>query len=162
MTVSQAQAIVDLRPFASYEELHTKLGQGRKKNGPGGVSSRMIEDTDRLMVGYAGVDGALAGCERIGKNLREIIDSWINVDGDPAAASSKLGDGGVTLTKLSSLKEDKVDGYVSTQPNMGEGVQLKEYQLLGLNWLNLLHSKGHSCILADEMGKLWIHVSPIL
>jgi len=24
--------------------------------------------------------------------------------------------------------------------------------MLGLNWLNLLHSRGHSCILADEMG----------
>ena len=30
-------------------------------------------------------------------------------------------------------------------------VQLKEYQLLGLNWLVLLHSQDLNAILADEM-----------
>ncbi|EEB95766.1 hypothetical protein MPER_05212, partial [Moniliophthora perniciosa FA553] len=32
------------------------------------------------------------------------------------------------------------------------GVPLKDYQLLGVNWLHLLYSSGYSCILADEMG----------
>ncbi|KAI9886795.1 MAG: vacuolar ATPase assembly integral membrane protein vma21 [Watsoniomyces obsoletus] len=55
--------------------------------------------------------------------------------------------------------EDVVDGKKQTkknflgQPaNLGEGVALKDYQLVGLNWLSLLYSKGLSCILADEMG----------
>ncbi len=29
---------------------------------------------------------------------------------------------------------------------------MKDYQIVGLNWLSLMFSKGLSCILADEMG----------
>ncbi|KAK8125844.1 uncharacterized protein PG998_001603 [Apiospora kogelbergensis] len=35
---------------------------------------------------------------------------------------------------------------------MDSSVQLKSYQLLGLNWMNLIHRKGYSGILADDMG----------
>ena len=35
---------------------------------------------------------------------------------------------------------------------MGEGVVLKDYQIVGLNWLYLLFQKDLSCILADDMG----------
>jgi SWI/SNF-related matrix-associated actin-dependent regulator 1 of chromatin subfamily A len=44
-------------------------------------------------------------------------------------------------------------GYISSQPStIAEGIMLKDYQLLGINWLFLLYKKKHSCILADEMG----------
>ena len=43
--------------------------------------------------------------------------------------------------------------FRSVQP---EGVPativLKDYQMLGLNWLNLLYRRKTSCILADDMG----------
>ncbi len=43
--------------------------------------------------------------------------------------------------------------YRAEQPaGLVEGVKLKDYQLLGLNWLHLLWSKKLSCILADDMG----------
>ena len=35
---------------------------------------------------------------------------------------------------------------------MGEGVVLKDYQIVGINWLALLFEKQLSCILADDMG----------
>ncbi|KAF2963541.1 hypothetical protein GQX73_g10031 [Xylaria multiplex] len=42
---------------------------------------------------------------------------------------------------------------VSEKPRlMADNITLKSYQLLGLNWMNLLHSKGFSGILADDMG----------
>uniref|UniRef100_A0A915J6K9 SNF2 N-terminal domain-containing protein n=1 Tax=Romanomermis culicivorax TaxID=13658 RepID=A0A915J6K9_ROMCU len=31
-------------------------------------------------------------------------------------------------------------------------MQLKPYQIVGLNWLILMHEKNLNCILADEMG----------
>lgn len=44
--------------------------------------------------------------------------------------------------------------FVTEQPKtLAEGVVLKDYQLLGVNWLNLLYSKDLSCILADDMGE---------
>lgn len=39
------------------------------------------------------------------------------------------------------------------QPSiMGEGVVLKDYQVVGINWLSLLFDSKLSCILADDMG----------
>ena len=35
---------------------------------------------------------------------------------------------------------------------MANDIQLKDYQLFGLNWMNLLHGQGFSGILADDMG----------
>ncbi len=35
---------------------------------------------------------------------------------------------------------------------MGEGVVLKDYQVVGVNWLSLLYKHNLSCILADDMG----------
>jgi SWI/SNF-related matrix-associated actin-dependent regulator 1 of chromatin subfamily A len=155
ITLDMANTIISFRPFVDFDDLTTKLGQGRRKNGPGGISPRLVADTERIMLGYAKVDSILAECEKTGKHLRNILDSWINVGVD----AEKLGDTGVGLTRMASLKQEKIKGYISRQPNLAEGVQLKEYQLLGLNWLNLLHTKGHSCILADEMGlSIWYEV----
>lgn len=45
------------------------------------------------------------------------------------------------------------EDYIYTQPKLlKEGFKLKPYQLLGVNWLNMLFRKNISCILADEMG----------
>jgi SWI/SNF-related matrix-associated actin-dependent regulator 1 of chromatin subfamily A len=54
------------------------------------------------------------------------------------------------------------EGYLYEQPKMlEEGVKLKNYQLLGVNWLKLLYEKNISCILADEMGKSRVSHSSI-
>lgn len=56
----------------------------------------------------------------------------------------------------SSLDTSKVTdkiGYFKKSPKLlKEGVQLKDYQQVGINWINLLFQKQLSCILADEMG----------
>ncbi|CAL9733969.1 ATP-dependent helicase Fun30p [Monosporozyma servazzii] len=35
---------------------------------------------------------------------------------------------------------------------LAQDMQLKDYQQMGVNWLNLLYHNGMSCILADDMG----------
>ncbi len=46
-----------------------------------------------------------------------------------------------------------ISGTPIAQPSMmAEGFSLKDYQLVGLNWLALLFENNLSCILADEMG----------
>ncbi|KAG7726272.1 hypothetical protein KL933_003714 [Ogataea haglerorum] len=46
----------------------------------------------------------------------------------------------------------KVDYYRHKPKLMADGFELKNYQIVGMNWLNLLYQKRLSCILADEMG----------
>ncbi|XP_052894273.1 SWI/SNF-related matrix-associated actin-dependent regulator of chromatin subfamily A containing DEAD/H box 1 homolog isoform X2 [Anopheles moucheti] len=44
-------------------------------------------------------------------------------------------------------------GTLVEQPgNIGEGLKLAQYQLVGLNWLTIMHRNNMNAILADEMG----------
>ena len=121
----------------------------------------MFEDCVEIFEGYSAVDSVLDQCEDIGADLQARIARW-TTGGKPAPSKSKdkahnpaLGadvweDGALSLRSVAKTSKD----FLSRQPKMiKEGVQLKEYQLLGLNWLRLMHQQGHSGILADEMGK---------
>lgn len=46
----------------------------------------------------------------------------------------------------------KTNDFIGQPEIMSKEITLKDYQLVGLNWLALLFNKGLSCILADEMG----------
>lgn len=149
-TSEQATTIISLRPFSSVEDVKTKLGQGKKKVGPSGLSPRMFEDCAEILKGYGAVDTVLEDCERIGASLRTTIASWSTSNNDSETTAE---DGGVNLVSLASLSKRKAQNYLTTQPKLlSKNVSLKEYQLLGVNWLNLLYRSNLSCILADEMG----------
>ncbi|RDB24951.1 ATP-dependent helicase fft2 [Hypsizygus marmoreus] len=162
-TPEQADTIIQFRPFESINDLNNKLGQGKKKAGPAGISPRVFDDCSTIFEGYSTVDRILEDCEKIGATLRAEIASWTSA---PTAAKGKakeacvteslsddIADGALHLTSLAPLKEQKPKDYLVAQPSLlSETVQLKEYQLLGVNWLNLLYRNNLSCILADEMG----------
>ncbi|KIY73104.1 hypothetical protein CYLTODRAFT_342981 [Cylindrobasidium torrendii FP15055 ss-10] len=155
-SLEHAQAIVNLRPFRSITELNQKLGQGRKKAGPEGISTRIFDDAVEIMEGYSSVDSVLAGCETIGNELRSIISAWT----DPSttlpgtANGTATPEGALNLMSLDPLRSQGAKDNLLAQPSlMAEGIHLKDYQLTGLNWLRLLYNKRLSCILADEMGQ---------
>ena len=135
------------------DDLKSKLNQGRRKAGPAGISPSMFADCVTILKGYRAVDDVLEQCERIGSDLKSIVDSW-TTHHSRAGGSQPEGDGDdvVSLTDLSSVV---AKGFIRRQPaTLSSTVSLKEYQLIGLNWLKLLYSKKYSCILADEMGAL--------
>jgi SWI/SNF-related matrix-associated actin-dependent regulator 1 of chromatin subfamily A len=152
--------IVDIRPFNSVDDLNAKLGQGKKKAGPAGISPRIFEDTIGIFEGYKAVDIILEDCEEIASTLRATISRWTI----PSSESSKSEntnsilkeseEGMLDLVSVVPSEVLKSRGYLETQPSLlDEDVQLKGYQLLGVNWLHLLYRRRLSCILADEMGK---------
>ena len=115
------------------------------------------------------VDGVLEDCEEIGIKLRDIIVSWTTgtkgkgkqKEGHLSSETSSRGspavgqveDGALSLVSLEAAKASADDTLLATQPtSLREGTKLKDYQLLGVSWLNLLYRKNLSCILADEMG----------
>lgn len=160
----QADRIVSLRPFISVDDVNVKLGQGRKKAGPAGISPRLFEDCQKVLGGYGAVDNVLEKCERIGASLRAAIASW---SADGVNSKGKVRED--TSKNMSSVTDEAEEGslslksvkvatkeYFAKQPTMlTPGVMLKDYQLLGINWLYLLYKKEYSCILADEMGE-WV------
>jgi SWI/SNF-related matrix-associated actin-dependent regulator 1 of chromatin subfamily A len=160
----QANAIIRLRPFASADDLNIKLGQGRKKMGPTGISPRMFEDCQAIFEGYGEVDSILEDCEQIGADLRAAIATWTTTPAEAGKGKAKeeevlssladgVEDGALSFVSFSPSRNQKPKDYLLTQPTLlSETVQLKDYQLLGVNWLHLLYRSNLSCILADEMG----------
>lgn len=145
------------------DDLTVKLGQGKKKAGPAGISPRLFEECVEIFSGYGAVDSILEECETIGARLRASIASWsisTTVDkgkgkADPLSAVPDIvEDGSISLRTTTNMKPEKAKDHLTQQPSLlSPNVQLKAYQLLGVNWLNLLYRNKLSCILADEMGK---------
>ncbi|KAG6832596.1 hypothetical protein H0H92_014432 [Tricholoma furcatifolium] len=142
-TLQQAQAIIELRPFDSVEDLNAKLGQGKKKAGPAGISPRMFEECQKIFNEYNTVDDILKDCEDIGTELRTAIASWSSSASGkgkakevlPAASTpTEQNDGALNLVSLGSHQDhNKPGNYLVEQPSLvSKTVQLKEYQLLGL------------------------------
>jgi SWI/SNF-related matrix-associated actin-dependent regulator of chromatin subfamily A containing DEAD/H box 1 len=157
-SLDQAQTIIELRPFDSVDDLMQKFGQqGKKKGGTSkGVSSRMFDDCVEIFRGYGAVDDVLAQCERIGGQLSAVIASWSQDTGKgkEKATCDNVDENGA-LSLVAPANERMPKDFLSEQPkSLSKDVQLKGYQLLGVNWLRLLYKKGRSCILADEMGAL--------
>jgi SWI/SNF-related matrix-associated actin-dependent regulator 1 of chromatin subfamily A len=111
--------------------------------------------------GYSDVDSVLGEFDAIGRELAAVVGEW----GADASASTD-DDGGLHLVTVPTLaspnaaaaaaspeRKKALSYLIPRQPRLlAPGVVLKDYQLFGISWLNLLYKKGLSCILADEMG----------
>jgi len=117
------------------------------------------------MAGYADVDRILEECEHIGAKLKAAIVAWTATgsdkgkgvasrEGSAALADDLQEDGALSLRSRASLNVGKKNQFLSQPSLLSDSVTLKEYQLLGVNWLHLLYNRKLSCILADEMGKI--------
>ncbi|RPA81368.1 hypothetical protein BJ508DRAFT_209217 [Ascobolus immersus RN42] len=166
-----AQAMVDARPFQDLDDARNvtlqpvvkpKRGASRRPAG-----DKVVDDCLEAWRGYEAVDALINRCHQISKPITESIKAWgVNVSNKDGA------DGELDILEVKSEVRDSAIGspsdgsdngpskdpaavgkYFSIQPsNLREGVELKDYQLVGINWLNLLYEKQLSCILADEMG----------
>jgi SWI/SNF-related matrix-associated actin-dependent regulator 1 of chromatin subfamily A len=116
----------------------------------------MFDDCVEIFRGYGAVDDVLAQCERIGGQLNAVIASWSqNTRKGKERASDDTMDESGSLSLVTPANERTIKDFLSEQPkSLSKHVQLKGYQLLGINWLRLLYKKGRSCILADEMGTI--------
>ena len=164
ITEEQAAKIIAARPFKQPEDINAKLGQTKKKGGATGISPRIFEDTVDIMAGYADVDRILEECERIGTKLKSAIAAWTAAgfdkgkevasrEGSTALPDDLQDDGVLSLRSRASFNPGEKNHFLSQPSLLSDSVTLKEYQLLGVNWLHLLYNRGLSCILADEMGK---------
>lgn len=129
---------------------------------------KLFEQYTEIMEGYVQIDACLNRCEAIAKDISGTLSVWRSagmgqdgsVIGTPRADG--LNDVKVDVNKVSELLKSETDQkrrkilsrYIKEQPaKLSSGTILKDYQLLGVNWLNLLFSKKIGCILADEMGE---------
>ena len=73
--------------------------------------------------------------------------------GTPSSAMQSADEDENKIKETSEPRNGKGAHSFFPQPStMGEGVVLKDYQVVGINWLSLLFNRKLSCILADDMG----------
>ncbi|GAA6005929.1 hypothetical protein JCM10207_007278 [Rhodosporidiobolus poonsookiae] len=164
---TQATLTMKLRPFNSANDFRTRT---RKQKG---VGNNMMDTYLDVVSGMSEVDKVLNECEQIGRELASVMSIWASgaaasstSDATRPGAASTANDVGLDLvaiseetivTRVDTSQDPRVreafKDYIRRQPaGVPENITLKDYQMLGVNWLNLLYKRGTSCILADEMG----------
>ncbi|VDO00778.1 unnamed protein product [Rodentolepis nana] len=130
-----AEVIINLRPFNTVVDLKLRLDATRY------LSTSLIDACKELMQTRAMFDNILKSCEAISQRVQSRI-------------ASLLADDSVDLPKDGGdLSRNKKMGFLREQPVILHPLrQLKPYQLVGLNWLRILHDEKVNGILADEMG----------
>ncbi|KAK3109569.1 DNA-dependent ATPase fun30 [Teratosphaeriaceae sp. CCFEE 6253] len=155
-----ATFVLDHRPFADLDAIRVVSNAGPKsRQAP--LGDRLVEKCAQMLGGYDAVDELVNECEKLAKPIQKALKGWgINREDGGELELMNLDDAhdsGIGTPASSCASEEVATkqgrGKFLTQPsNMSEDMKLKDYQLVGLNWLNLLWSKKISCILADDMG----------
>lgn len=177
-----AEFILSKKPFRSLDAIRNisdaqPLKSGRKSTRKA-IGEKVLDVCEQMYRGYEAVDELVEKCDNLGKPIADTMKQW----GIDVAAAAKTGeltltsledaphDSGIgtpasssgvfdeddddDIVKPKSLRpqKSKKNTFLKQPANMSTNLVMKDYQLFGLNWLNLLWSKKLSCILADDMG----------
>lgn len=119
----KAEAVVENRPYGSWSALVEKF-ETRKNLAPA-----LLNGAKDLLHTRGVVQRLMHRCQKISEQIER------------------------TVTGLVQGRSDDAEGHVEEQPSILNGsCKLAPYQLIGLNWLALMHKQQVNGILADEMG----------
>jgi SWI/SNF-related matrix-associated actin-dependent regulator 1 of chromatin subfamily A len=182
ITKPNAELMIDARPFKTLDAARcvesAPLKSG-KKSTRAPIGDKIVDTAMSMFSGYEAIDVLVARCKELGKPLAEEMATWgfdvfgASKDGelemtsfeDDAESMRDSGIGsptsGSTSPKING--EDDVRASTGTRKRsnvnflkkpelMADNCVLKDYQVVGLNWLALMYRKKTSGILADEMG----------
>ncbi|KAI4167331.1 MAG: hypothetical protein LQ343_007292 [Gyalolechia ehrenbergii] len=180
ITETVAASILSKRPFKNLDVVRSVLGDAKitsKRAVRRPVGDKIVDTCLEMWKGYDAVDGLVRQCESAGRPVAEQIKEWgVDVygasnDGEvdltnfdhKSEPETSLRDSGIgtPISGVASADEDseirvapqRDKNAIFSQPRLlHENVVLKDYQVVGVNWLALLFEKKLSCILADDMG----------
>ena len=174
-----AAMVLSQRPFSSLDNVrqiscNPPSAAGRRGYTRKAVGDKIVGKCLNMWNGYEAVDKLVRHCEDLSKPLKRVMADWgIDLCGsangevelaDLDSSSKGATDSGIGTPRSRSVSADEdVDGNVLKFPNrkhcffpqpslLARDITLKEYQIVGVNWLSLLFYQGLSCILADDMG----------
>lgn len=177
-----AEVITANRPFSSLDHVRSvsapiNTTKGKPRKAPRPMGERIVEKCLEMFTGYRAIDTLVAECEALGRPIANEMKKWgvdifgkrdeeLEITSIPAALnphdsgiatpssnhpSPQADDDEDDLPMTASRKEPQ--SRFITQPSvMADDLQMKDYQIVGINWLSLLFEKELSCILADDMG----------
>jgi SWI/SNF-related matrix-associated actin-dependent regulator 1 of chromatin subfamily A len=141
-SLKDAQFVVSKRPFASISQIRNVKAKSAKKSKKDDVGPAMVEKLDTWYKAFDAVTEVIGKCAERGRELQAIMSKW-EMDKNGKIKDENEND---TTEPFSPLP-------IPVRPaRMAESIQLKSYQLFGLNWMKLLHDHSYGGILADDMG----------
>lgn len=180
-TTANAELMIAARPFRNTEAARNVANpvplKGGKKSTRAPIGNKIVDTAIEMFSGYEAIDALCEKCEELGKPLAEEMAKWgFDVFGaakdgelemtsfeDDAESQRDSGIGSPSSGAASPNQEAGEDdvkvvtsrkrvNYLKKPELMGEDCVLKDYQVVGLNWLALMYRHKLSGILADEMG----------
>ncbi|KAK2734338.1 hypothetical protein FQN57_001705 [Myotisia sp. PD_48] len=155
-------------------EVSKKSNSTTRKSSKKLFGDKTVDKCLDMWTGYEAVDALVAECEGLGKPIAEEMQGWdvdmfgSRKDGvvDPVTSGKGIADefhdSGISSTQSSRQpsSEDAEDiqkmapkrRFIPQPAVMDESITMKDYQVVGINWLRLLYRQGLSGILADDMG----------
>ena len=135
----QINILLSHRPFKSYQYFLETMEDTR------GISERILDNYDENVKLYQQLDSLSLKCQKISDSLSEDLKKWVSSKPDEIA-----DDCGISIIDFSNDKE--VSAIQKQSELLNPELHLKNYQLVGVNWLWLLYKKNINGILADSMG----------
>ncbi|KAL9604861.1 MAG: hypothetical protein Q9219_000309 [cf. Caloplaca sp. 3 TL-2023] len=180
VTETVASSILSKKPFKALSAVRKISDDGKstvKRAFRRPIGDKVVDTCLEMWKGYDAVDELVRQCEFAGKPVAEQIQKWgVDVYGASSGgeidlinfaqnseSEASLRDSGIgtpTSGAASTEEDDEIkvtprkdrDLFFSQPRLLKEDVVLKDYQVVGVNWLALLFEKKLSCILADDMG----------
>ncbi|PGH23872.1 hypothetical protein AJ80_02121 [Polytolypa hystricis UAMH7299] len=150
-----------------------KPGAKARKSTKKPIGDKIVDKCLDMWTGYEAVDALVTQCESLSQPVALEMKRWgvdifgAKTDGELELVSLDKGssdsthDSGIgTPSSRRSVSEDGDDikeitrkkNFIDQPSIMSENIKMKDYQVVGINWLNLLFQQNLSCILADDMG----------
>jgi SWI/SNF-related matrix-associated actin-dependent regulator 1 of chromatin subfamily A len=166
---------------APVDENAKPKGKGKPRKPPKPIGEKIVDKCLEMWTGYLAIDALVAECESLGLPVANEMKKWgVDIFGkrDGELELTSLGNGAanshdsgiatpssnqqspngnaddddddvVTVSRKSNNNQSR---FISQPSIMADDLEMKDYQIVGINWLNLLFEKEMSCILADDMG----------
>lgn len=121
-TKKKAEVIVQNRPYKTWKTLVHKMETVK------GMSPTLLNGAKNVLNMRGVVSRLMSKCQNIADRMQEIVSTLVS-------------------------GSEESEGYIKEQPSiLNDRLQLSSYQLIGLNWLAVMHKQEVNGILADEMG----------
>ena len=120
----KVENILELRPYEGWSDLVQKMQLSRTLN------TDMLNNATLLIKMRDAISRLMEKCEKITNRMENLVEN---------------------LTLNSNEKNPEME--LTEQPkSLNNDLKLTGYQMIGLNWLVLMHKQALNGILADEMG----------
>ncbi|KAI1802805.1 SNF2 family N-terminal domain-containing protein [Daldinia bambusicola] len=142
-STADAKLMTSARPFKTIADAENVSKQdtarSKKKIRMVNVGENVVERLKAWLEACEAATAVIDECDRRGAEINSVMATWnLNRNGE-----IKDKDETTTLVGLPIGEKPEL---------MAEEITLKPYQMVGLNWMDLLRRKGYGGILADDMG----------